>query len=574
MDDVENLLNKKYITRRMKQKLLNIIEKRSLSIEDFPEKFRPRVAQILMDQDTSVKRKQPENSFENPNPKRRRITKKEESEKQEMEDLLKDLIKKDIEKDIQEKPHRTFLDFLMTPNDKQIPILDFTLQVDDNGDMVIFDEDYDSDDEDYTEQDAAEEEELSRRGEFLQIFGNSTFKSGKKKKEELDLRCIEDEEEKEKIKEIYENIKKMNNVEMPLKIKVLTSDLPLKTKATIVKKLEMLNNSFDSGDSKKFYDWIESLLKIPFNKYCNMPISNDSPKEEIGKFLDNFYNNLDKAIYGHKKVKQVLTETIAKWITHPTTKGHALAIVGPPGVGKTSLIREGLAKGLNRPFCSMSLAGMHDEAYLTGFALTYEGSQEGRIAKMLKNSGCMNPIIFMDELDKVDTVRHGLSIMNKLIEITDFSQNHEFEDLYYQDVKLDLSKSIFVFSLNHLENVDPILRDRLEIIHVDGFEPKEKVSIAKDYLIPSILKQFGFNDGDIIFDTKIIKYINLQLDDEKGVRKLKEAIIKICRKINILRFTKENTDFKKTYELPITVTQDMIDKILIKPENPFLHMYI
>ena len=217
---------------------------------------------------------------------------------------------------------------------------------------------------------------------------------------------------------------------------------------------------------------------------------------------------------------------------------------------------------------------MHDESYLTGFALTYEGSQEGRMAKMLKNSECMNPIIFMDELDKIDTVRHGLSVMNKLIEITDFSQNHEFEDLYYQDVKLDLSQCIFVFSLNHLENVDPILRDRLEIIHVKGFNTKEKVKIALEYLIPSALKQFGFKKDDIVFSDKIVKYINLQVDDEKGVRKLKEAIVKICRKINMLRFTKENTDFKKTYEIPITITEQIVDKILTKPDKPFLHMYI
>jgi len=216
---------------------------------------------------------------------------------------------------------------------------------------------------------------------------------------------------------------------------------------------------------------------------------------------------------------------------------------------------------------------MHDEAYLTGFAMTYEGSQEGRISKMLKNSGVMNPIIFMDELDKIDTIRHGLSFMNKLIELTDFSQNHEFEDLYFSDVKLDLSKCIFVFSLNHIENVDPILRDRLEIIYVDGFDTKEKVKIALQYLVTGELKQLGFSENDIIFDEKIIRYMILQIDEEKGVRGLKNAINKVCRKLNILRFTKENTDFKKTLELPITVTEKIVNKILTKPDRPWLSLY-
>lgn len=582
-DESENL-HSNYTNRNMSKKVVNFFDRNpQFKLKDLPKKYHKRIKELLKydDNKSSRKRKQPDGGFEDELEPSRKKVKMDQ-------DLLKEIIKKDIEakKLPSVKRMPTFLEHLLQSmpdnNSKNPPILDIQfIPINNQTDFKIIEE-YDSDeDSDYDPEEEEEEMNDEKIKEEIQevadqILSQMTiFGQPLKKKGELDLSGIENEEEKQNILKVYEEIKNINNIKLPLKIKVLASDLPVKVKATVVKKLEMLEqSSFDNGDSKKFYDWIESLLKIPFNKYCDMPISNKSSKDDIGNFLNNFYNNLDKAIYGHKKVKQVLTETIAKWITHPTTKGHALAIVGPPGVGKTSLIREGLAKGLNRPFCSLSLAGMHDEAYLTGFALTYEGSQEGRISKMLKNSGCMNPIIFMDELDKVDTVRHGLSIMNKLIEITDFSQNHEFEDLYYQDVKLDLSKTIFVFSLNHLENVDPILRDRLEIIHVKGFENNEKVKIAKDYLIPSVLKDLGFKSSDIIFDDKIIKYIILQLDDEKGVRKLKEAINKICRKINILRFTKENTDFNTIYELPITITQKMVDKILTRPDKPFLHMYI
>ena len=574
-DDINKLLTKKYITRNMRKKILNYIENNSMSINDFPKTVRPRIIEIL--EENPNKRKKPDTLDNGSEPATKR-------QKRETTDILKSMIKKDIENRRQNNFLNHFIQgypifdvqIISTPKRKDNSEEDSDITQEEEEEI----EDNEVDEEEDEEYDPRNPEHnylpfpissKGKSGNLLELLG----KGLEKKKKELNLESITDENEKIRIKEIYNEIKNMNDIKTPLKIKILQSHLPINVKATVIKKLEMLERSgYDNGDSKKFYDWIDSLLKIPFNKYCNMPISNNESPEKIGNFLNNFYQNLDNAIYGHKKVKQVLTETIAKWITHPTTKGHAIAIVGPPGVGKTSLVREGLAKGLNRPFCSMSLAGMHDEAYLTGFAMTYEGSQEGRISKMLKNSGVMNPIIFMDELDKVDTVRHGLSIMNKLIEITDFSQNHEFEDLYYQDVKLDLSKAIFVFSLNHLERVDPILKDRLEVIHVKGFNTKEKVKIALDYLIPGELKQLGFNTNDILFDEKIIRYIITQIDDEEGVRGIKSAINKICRKINILRFTKNNTGFDKIYNLPITVTQTMVDKIISKPDKPYLSMYM
>ena len=579
-DMIDDLNKSSYNTRNMSKKVKNFFKRNSeLSVYDMPKKFQKRIIELL--NYTSNKRRRPDSGFDN-----EKITKKQKNNDK---NLLKELIEHDIKnkRNNSEINPPTFLEHLLNSipqnNNNKPQIIEIDI-INNSKPVKLVESDYNSEeDSDY---DPNEEEDFDlneiQKNDIKQMADKILNKmriDGKtininNNKGSLDLRGIEDKEEQDKIKKIYEKIKNLNNIKVPLKIKVLASELPLQVKANVVKKLEMLErSSYDNGDSKKFYDWIESLLKIPFGKYCKMPISNTSPKPMIGKFLNNFYNKLDDAIYGHKKVKQVLTETIAKWVTHPTTKGHAIAIVGPPGVGKTSLIREGLAKGLNRPFCSMSLAGMHDEAYLTGFAMTYEGSQEGRISKMLKNSKVMNPIIFMDELDKVDTVRHGLSIMNKLIEITDFSQNHEFEDLYYQDVKLDLSKAIFVFSLNHLERVDPILKDRLEVIHVKGFDTKEKVKIALEYLLPSVLNQLGFNKEDIQFTDAIIRYIITRIEDEQGVRKLKEAINKICRKINILRFTKDNTDFDKIYNLPIIVTQTMVDKILTRPDKPWLSMY-
>ena len=146
---------------------------------------------------------------------------------------------------------------------------------------------------------------------------------------------------------------------------------------------------------------------------------------------------------------------------------------------------------------------------------------------------------------------------------------------YFQDVKLDLSKCIFVFSLNRLENVDPILLDRLEIIHVKGFKTSEKVKIALNYLIPAEMKELAFKKDNIKFDEKIIRHIISRYleNNEEGVRGLKKAITQICRTLNILQYTKENTKFKNTIQLPITVTTDIVDKILTTPDKPHLSMY-
>ena len=591
ISELHRIINQGTITRRMRTFLDKFMAKHNIEELNLTKKQEKRLAEILepAPKEIVTRRSSRKRSREDDDESDLPLTKRQRKEHVDLLNIM-------IEKDRESRKQNNFIKFIFSGPLQPPPFMEPKFKLpprmkskddkeekkeDDKkttrqGDLIIVDDDdYDSEEDEDVNPEEMQEEAIEeavdeimdalqggqiaiggRGGNFLEIIGRG------RKKEELDLKCIETEEEKEKIKQIYEEVKQINDIKTPMKIKVLKSNLPLKAKAMIIKKLESMEGGFESSDGRKWNDWMESVLKLPFGKYCDMPISSGSSDEEIGTFFNNFYAKLDKSIYGHKNVKQALTETIAKWVTNPTVKGHAIAVVGPPGVGKTTLMR-GLAEGLNRPFCSLSLAGMHDEAYLTGFALTYEGSQEGRISKMLQNCGCMNPIIFMDELDKIDTVRHGMSVMNKLIEITDFSQNHEFEDLYFQDIKLDLSKCIFVFSLNHLENVDPILRDRLEVIKVEGFKPDEKVHIAKEFLIPAELKEIGLKENDIVFPDKVLKHIIHSVKkNEEGVRTLKKNITKICRKLNILRFTKENTDFKKKLQLPIEVNIGMVDKIL------------
>ncbi len=388
-------------------------------------------------------------------------------------------------------------------------------------------------------------------------------------------------EEKEKVKSMETQIKEINDKSVPEKVKILLSDIPLETKAIIIKKLELLQTLENSGSEyKKLREWLDNILKIPFGKYCKFSLSKQNDYTEIGNKLYDIKNTLDKAIYGQEQVKEALVELVAKWVSNPPSKGHALAVVGSPGVGKTTLFREGLAKALDRPFASFSLSGMSDESYLSGFAHTYEGSDYGRICRMLTETGCMNPIIFMDELDKIDTTRHGSSVVNKIMEIIDFSQNHEYEDMYFGNIKIDLSRVLFVFSLNHIDMIDPILRDRLEVIKVKGFEPKEKVRILKDYIIPKELKEIGLNEKDIIFPDNIISFIIRKIRKEEGIREGKRAIQIIIRKINLLQYVnnikrdKKFSYYSKNVTLPITITEKLVNKLLIEEEPPsFLNLY-
>ena len=388
-------------------------------------------------------------------------------------------------------------------------------------------------------------------------------------------------EEKERVKSIETQIKEINDKSIPEKVKILLSDIPLETKAIIIKKLELLQTLENSGSEyKKLREWLDNVLKIPFGKYCKFNLSKQNNYTEIGNKLYDIKSSLDKAIYGQEQVKEALVELVAKWVSNPPSKGHALAIVGPPGCGKTTLFREGLAKALDRPFASFSLSGMSDESYLSGFAHTYEGSDYGRICRMLTETGCMNPIIFMDELDKIDTTRHGSSVVNKIMEIIDFSQNHEYEDMYFGNIKIDLSRVLFVFSLNHIDMIDPILKDRLEVIKVKGFEAKEKVKILKDYIIPKELKEIGLNEKDIIFPDNIISFIVRKIRTEEGVREAKRAIQIIIRKINLLQYVnnikkdKKFSYYSKNITLPITITEKLVNKLLIEEEPPaFLNLY-
>ena len=586
---LKNLKKKKNLTRNQKRKLQSFLEQRII-LNNYSKKRKltgkkqqkiySNYNNILMDTENSISNQDTEIDIN-------------ESIKLDENDTIVD---EDEENTCNSKSTQTQKESIILDINEEQPIFDDCYIIsssddDDDDILIIDDESVDTNKKNYKDINRTLLEDILRTKLRSSIQKQMALNFSKQKKmlSEYDDDNLNPkppinltELEKKKIKETELQIKEINDKSIPEKIKILLSDIPIQTKAIIIKKLELLESLENSGSEyKKLREWIDNILKIPFGKYCSFDLSKKNDYKIIGDRLCNIKEILNKAVYGHEQVKEALVELVAKWVSNPPSKGHALAIVGPAGVGKTSLFREGLAKALSRPFCSFSLAGLSDESYLSGFAHTYEGSDFGRICRMLTETDCMNPIIFMDELDKIDTTRHGSSVVNKLIEIIDFSQNHEYEDMYFGNIKIDLSRVLFVFSLNYLENIDPILKDRLEIIKVNGFENKEKIEILKHYVIPKELEQINLTKNDIIFPENTLIHILRKIRKEDGIREAKRAIQIIIRKINLLQYINDAdkkkmfTYYSKRIILPITITNKLVNKLLKEEPMPeFLRLYI
>jgi len=267
---------------------------------------------------------------------------------------------------------------------------------------------------------------------------------------------------------------------------------------------------------------------------------------------------------------------LAQWITNPKSSGQIIALEGAPGVGKTSLIKNGVSKALNRPFSFYALGGETDVSNLEGHSYTYEGAHWGRIIEMLMESKVMNPVIFFDELDKISNSQKGSEINGLLTHLTDSSQNSIFHDKYFSGIDVDLSKALFFFSYNDVENINPILKDRLTIVKFTGYSINEKINIVKDFIIPDLLQNIGFNQGDIKIDDTLIRYIiNTYTQNEDGVRNIKRCIEELFLKINLLRLMNDKKD-KKSVEkdnminynidnlkFPLSITNKIIDELII-----------
>ena len=248
-----------------------------------------------------------------------------------------------------------------------------------------------------------------------------------------------DAKKKAEIYSLTKDIYEYNGSNIPLRFKVIESEMDMKTKAIALENIDkMAEMDVSTGEHSKMDHWINGLMRIPFGKYNNIPVNPDSSIKEKRKFIQNTYKTLDNAIYGHKEAKTHMLQVIGKWMKNPLSGGNVLAIQGPMGNGKTTLVKEGISKVLNRPFHFIALGGASDSAYFDGHCYTYEGSHWGRIVQILQESKCMNPIIYFDELDKISDTTKGDEITHMLTHLTDPSQNSLFQDNYLPGVNLDL----------------------------------------------------------------------------------------------------------------------------------------
>lgn len=423
-----------------------------------------------------------------------------------------------------------------------------------------------------------------------------------------------------------------NNVGMGMKKKSSSgskfdiSTLPEDIQKHIAEKEEELNNNMMINGKAKEY--IDNLVKIPFGKYkiekifsfvedlikkinqINIESSNNfisaykitNESDLVGfftkvqlfpsdtytkysclydkfiqirkKYMEYVNGILDETVYGHNATKKHIKCIISQWLSGGFKTGVVIGIQGPPGVGKTTMIKGALSKCLidfimydldcevpfitqidmndvsnqqtPRPFCFMSLGGTTNGSTLSGHNITYHGATSGDIVKHLKEAGIMNPILYFDELDKISNTEYGHEISSVLTHITDPVQNSHFTDRYFAEVKIDLSKCVIVFSYNDTNKIDRILLDRIQEIRLNPIKPNEKLVICKKFIIPEICSQLGCNPEDFIIDDLQLSLIINEYTMEAGVRKLKEKLFEVFRMNHLELIETESENDKST----------------------------
>jgi len=385
----------------------------------------------------------------------------------------------------------------------------------------------------------------------------------------------------EKRKQLMETLEKKGNsikTEQPLVFKILTMNLPSDVQQMILAKYNSLQTmDTSSGEYFKFRNWLEKVTSIPFGIYKEIPARIEDGAAACTAFMERAKKCMQEALYGQDDAKLQILQFIASKITNPTARGLSLLLVGPPGIGKTSLIKNGIAKALDWPFQFISLGGDSDATTYTGHQLVYEGSHCGKIVNSIVGAKSMSMVLMFDELDKISGTAKGEEVQNMLIHLTDPVQNADFEDKYLSGVPIDLSRVMFVFSGNDINKIDKILLDRMIVVQLEGYSSKEKQVIAEQYLIPGALNETNLNEKVRISSEVIQHIISEYAGEEKGVRELKRSIDQIVQRINMLRiFNSKDLPFHiKDFSLPFVLKKEHIDLFLKKKDTneSIRHLY-
>jgi len=311
--------------------------------------------------------------------------------------------------------------------------------------------------------------------------------------------------------ELFEEVEAYRN-------KILKAKMPDTAEEESLRQLKKLERMHpDSAETATLRNWLDIMTDLPWAEHS---------KDNLN--LQKAEKVLDEDHYGLERVKERMIEALAVRKLRKKPKGSILCLVGPPGVGKTSLGRS-VARALNRQFVRLSLGGLHDEAEIRGHRRTYVGAMPGRIIQAIQQAGTNNPLIMLDEIDKVGADFRG-DPSSALLEVLDPEQNFAFRDNYL-GVTFDLSNVMFMTTANVLDTIQPALRDRMEIIPLSGYTEEEKLEIARRHLVPKQIEENGLEKNDIRFDRKALAKIIGEYTQEAGLRQLEREIGKICRKV-------------------------------------------
>ena len=378
--------------------------------------------------------------------------------------------------------------------------------------------------------------------------------------------------EQEHALEQFELIKQHSDITKPYRLTLLESNIPPQYKASAYRKISTLKHMEPGGSEYfKMKNWVDTFMRIPFNQYKNLPISLEADGvDKCHEFMENAKKTLDEAVYGLEDAKLQIMQMIGQWIVNPSAIGTAIAIKGPMGTGKTTLVKEGISKILGRDFAFIALGGATDSSFLEGHSYTYEGSTWGKIVDLLIRCKSINPVIYFDELDKISDTPKGEEIAGILTHLTDTTQNSEFHDKYFSEIDFDLSRCLFIFSYNDESKVNRILLDRMYRIQTKGYEQQQKTIIANKYLLPKICDQVKFNIDDITVSDDTMNYIiSNYTEKEDGVRTLKRCLEIVYTKLNLYRLMKPDTNLFENemsvkVQFPMTVTPQVVDALIKK----------
>lgn len=337
-----------------------------------------------------------------------------------------------------------------------------------------------------------------------------------------------------------------------LKQKIQKTKMPEEVEKECLKQLSRLEKMHpDSSESAIIRNYLDWFVDLPWSVSTEDRIS-----------LDDAKTVLDEDHFDLNKVKERILEYLAvKQLKGKSMKGPILCFAGPPGVGKTSLGKS-IARAIGRKFVRLSLGGVKDEAEVRGHRRTYVGSMPGRIIQAYKQAGSNNPVILLDEVDKLGSDVKG-DPASALLEVLDPEQNNSFRD-HYMNVPFDLSNTMFIATANVLENIPAPLRDRMEIIHLSGYTQEEKIAISKKYLIPKQLEENGINQSHVEFSDESISSVIRQFTAEAGLRNLERYIGSLCRKVATKIARGEGN---KTHILPETVEKLLGPAIFTKDDE-------